>query len=186
MVKAGCLIRIGQTKESKMIESEYLKDNLEIIQKLKKMPTLELFDDKSIQGALQLSKIRTYEPAEQILKEGSFDNRIYFLVSGSVRIEKHGKKLTVLNRAGDVFGEMGVIDGSARSASAYAVDKTVCLATDASYIDRLSGQDRFAFGYILFRVFAESLANRLRFTNEELIKAQEEIIRMKTEKTSSG
>ena len=166
-----------------MIESEYLKDNQAIIQKLKNMPTLELFDEKSLQGALQLSKIRKYQPQERILEEGSFDNRIYFLVSGSVRIEKHGKELTVLKRGGDVFGEMGVIDGSARSASAYAVDETVCLATDASYIDRLSGQDRFAFGSILFRVFAESLANRLRLTNEELIKAQEEIARLKDEKT---
>lgn len=161
-----------------MIESDYLTENHQILQKLKQMPTLELFDEENLQGALKLSKIREYEPGEPILEEGSYDNRIFFLVSGSVKIEKNGKELTVLDRGGDVFGEMGVIDGSARSASAYAVDKTVCLATDISYIDRLSGNDKVAFGYILYRIFAESLANRLRLTSAELIKANTEIMKL--------
>jgi CRP-like cAMP-binding protein len=167
-------------ERDRMIESDYLKDNSGLIQKLKQIPTLEPFDDKDLQGALQLSKIRKYEPGELILEEGSYDNWIYFLVSGKVRIAKHGKELSVLRRKGDVFGEMGVIDGSARSASAYAIDETVCLVIDASYIDRLSGNDRLAFCYILYRVFSECLANRLRLTNEELIKAKQEIARLRS------
>ena len=163
-----------------MIESDYLKDNSTLVQKLRQIPTLELFDEKDLQGALQLSKIRKYEPGELILEEDSYDNWIYFLISGKVRIAKNGKELTILRRIGDVFGEMGVIDGSARSASVYAIDETVCLAMDASYIDRLSGNDKLAFCYILFRVFAERLANRLRLTDEELIKAKEEIARLRS------
>jgi CRP-like cAMP-binding protein len=162
-----------------MIESEYLKDNKDIIRKLKAIPTLQPFDEKSLDGALELSKIRKYAPGETILEEGSYDNWIYLLVSGSFRIAKGNKELNVLKRTGDVFGEMGVIDGSAKSASAYAVEETVCLATDASYIDRLSGNDRIAFCYILYRVFAEILASRLRVTTEELIKAEEDITRFK-------
>lgn len=162
-----------------MIESEYLKDNQATIQKLRLMPTLDLFDEKSLVGALQLSKIRKYEPGELILEEESFDNWIYFLISGKVKIEKAGKELNVLESVGDVFGEMGVIDGSARSASVHAVDETVCLAVDASYIDRLAGKDKVAFGFILYRVFAENLANRLRATSDKLIRAQEEISRLK-------
>ncbi|MBW1765430.1 MAG: Crp/Fnr family transcriptional regulator [Deltaproteobacteria bacterium] len=164
-----------------MIESDYLKDNSDIVQKLRKIPTLEPFDEKDLHGALQLSKIRKYEPGELILGEGLYDCWIYFLVSGKVRVDKQGEALTILKRRGDVFGEMSIIDGSPRSASVYAIDETVCLATDASYIDRLSGNDRIAYCYILFRVFAESLAGRLRLTNEELIRAKEEIARLKRE-----
>jgi CRP-like cAMP-binding protein len=162
-----------------MFESEYLKDNKELIHKLRQMPSLELFDEKSLKGALKLSKIMDYGPGEKILEEDSYDDRIYFLISGQVKIEKGGKELNVLKRAGDVFGEMGVIDGSARSASAYAVDKVVCLAIDASYIDRLTGQDKIAFSYILYRVFSENLAKRLRITSEELIRVKEELSRLK-------
>ena len=163
-----------------MIESDYLKDNSALAEKLRQLPTLKLFNEKDLQGALQLSKIRQYEPGESILEEGSFDSWIYFLISGEVKIVKHGKELTVLRHTGDVFGEMAVIDGSARSASVYAIDETVCLATDASYYNSLSGNDKLGFCYILFRVFSECLANRLRITDEELVKAKEEIARLES------
>jgi len=164
-----------------MIESDYLKDSINFFEKLRKMPTLDAFSEKDLKGLLELSKIRKYKPGDLILEEGQYDCWIYFLVSGKIRVVKHNKDLSVLRRTGDVFGEMGIIDGSPRSASVYAVDETVCLATDASYIDRLSGNDKIAFSYILYRIFSEILANRLRLTSEELIKTKEENERMKGE-----
>ncbi len=164
-----------------MIESDYLKENEELIQKLREIPTLKSFDEKDLKGVLNLSKIRKYEPGELIIEEGQYDNWVYFLVSGKVRIVKDKKELSVLNGSGEVFGEMGVIDGSARSASGDAVDETVCLATDASDVDRLSGNDRLAFCGILYHVFAEILASRLRLTSDELIKARQEIAQLKAQ-----
>ncbi len=169
-----------------MLESDYLKDSAHLVQKLKQISTLKPFDDKDLHGVLKLSKIRKYNPGELILEEGSFDNWIYFLISGKVRVVKGGKDLCLLERTGDVFGEMGVIDGSARSASIYAIDETVCLVTDASYLDRLSGRDKLAFGYVLFRVFSEILANRLRSTTQDLISAKEEIARLRSEDKNFG
>ena len=157
-----------------MIESEYLKDNLAILKKISKIPTLSAFSENDLKGVLELSKIRKYEPGEMIIEEGVFDSWIYFLVSGEVKVVKHENELSILKRTGDVFGEMGIIDGSPRSASIYAVEETVCLATDASYIDRLSGNDKIMFSYVLYRLFAEILANRLRLTSEELIRLKEE------------
>jgi len=162
-----------------MIESDYLKDNINILKKLRKIPTLDAFSEKDLKGLMELSKIRKYEPGELILKENNYDCWIYFLVSGKIRIEKHGKDLSVLERTGAVFGEMGIIDGSPRSASVYAINEAVCLATDISYIDRLSGKDKIAFCYILYRIFSEILANRLRETSEELIKVKKENERLK-------
>ena len=134
-----------------MIESDYLEDNIKFVQKLGQMPTLEPFGEEDLKGLLRLSKIRKYEPGELILEDGFYDCWIYFLVSGKVRVVKHGEELRILSRTGDVFGEMGTIDGSPRSASVYAVNETVCLATDASHIDRLSGNDKLAFCYVLYR-----------------------------------
>jgi len=164
-----------------MIESDYLKDNINYVERLRKMPSLADFSEKDLKGILEMSKIRKYEPDEVILEEGVFDCWIYFLVSGKIKVIKHDESLSVLSRTGDVFGEMGIIDGSPRSASVCAIDETVCLATDASYIDRLSGNDRAAFSSILYRIFSQILANRLRITSEELIKAKEEIDRLKGE-----
>jgi CRP-like cAMP-binding protein len=80
-------------------------------------------------------------------------------LDGKVCIVKNDKEIRVIYRSGDIFGEMGIIDGSARSASVYAIDETLCLSTDVSYIDRLSGNNKTAMAYILYKVFAEFLAS---------------------------
>ncbi len=161
-----------------MMESDYLKDNDKFLEKLRQIPTLEAFSEENLKGFLYLSKVRKYQPGEWILEEGFFDSRVYFLISGKVAVVKHGEDLRVLSHTGDIFGEMGVIDGGPRSASIYAVNETVCLATDASYIDRVSGSERMAFCYVLYRIFSEILANRLRRTSEALVQAKEEIKRL--------
>jgi CRP-like cAMP-binding protein len=38
--------------------------------------------------------------------------------------------------SGDIFGEMGIIDGSARSASIQAATKSLVLAIDGSVVNR--------------------------------------------------
>lgn len=157
-----------------MIESDYLRDNISYVERLRKMPYLADFSEKDLKGILELSKIRKYDPGEVILEEGSYDCWIYFLISGKIKVAKHNESLSILRRTGDVFGEMGIIDGSPRSASVSAIDETVCLATDSSFIDRLTGEDKIAFSCILYRVFSEILANRLRLTSEELIMAKED------------
>lgn len=74
-----------------------------------------------------------------------------------------------------------LLDSTARSASIYAMSETVCLATDASYLDRLADNDRIAFTCILYHVFAELLSNRLRAMDEELVKVKEENLSLKSQ-----
>ncbi|MBW1899774.1 MAG: hypothetical protein JRI61_12035, partial [Deltaproteobacteria bacterium] len=54
-----------------------------------------------------------------------------------------------------------------------------CLTTDSTYIKRLSGKDRVAFCYILFRGISGVLADRLNETDNALVKAKAEISRLK-------
>ncbi len=156
-----------------MIESDYLKQTDKLMIDLRKIPTLKSFDEKELNMLLNMSKIRKFKQGEPICKEGHHDSWVYFLVNGKVQIVKRDKDLMVLERRGEVFGEMGPIDGSPRSASVYAVENTICLATDAFYIDKLKGQDKIAFGYVLYRLFAEILARRLRVSNRKLVKVKE-------------
>ena len=44
-----------------------------------------------------------------------------------------------------------------------------CIAVDTEYVDKLTGNDKLAFGYIMYRVFSEILADRLRSLTKELI-----------------
>ncbi len=159
-----------------MIESKYLKENIENIQRLMTIQALRHFETRNLGKLLRLSKIRQYEDGEQIIQEGDMDPWLYFLLSGKIRITKEGEEIGTISRKGEIFGEMRIIDDQSRSASVYAIGKTVCLAVDTSAKNRLSTSDekdeRLDFLLLLYRIFAEYMTARLRLTNEELIRAK--------------
>lgn len=162
-----------------MIESKYLKENLENIQKLMAIPALKNFETRSLGKLLRLSKVRQYEDGERVIQEGDLDPWLYFLLSGKIRISKENLEIGTIDRKGEIFGEMRIIDSLSRSASVYAVGQTICLAVDTSAKDRLSAEDsvdeRLDFLLLLYRIFAEYMSIRLRLTNDELIKAKKRI-----------
>lgn len=155
-----------------MQETTFLENNSSIVENLKKMPVLASFEDQELNRLLEMSKIRKYKPGECIVEEGRSDTWLYFLMYGKVRISKGGKELAVLTHKGEVFGEMGALDSSRRSASAHALTDSVCLATDIFYLEKLTGNEKLAFGYVFYRLVSEILSRRLRQTTEALIKAQ--------------
>jgi CRP/FNR family transcriptional regulator/CRP/FNR family cyclic AMP-dependent transcriptional regulator len=107
------------SKESNMNELQFLANT-------------ELFNDLTeAQLALISQDIvpRQYEQGEVIFREGDPGEVLYMVQSGQVRIfinSLDGSETSVIlfGRAGDIFGELAVIDGLPRSATAVALDKT--------------------------------------------------------------
>ncbi|MDA8137074.1 MAG: cyclic nucleotide-binding domain-containing protein [Desulfobacteraceae bacterium] len=161
-----------------MIESKYLKENIENIQRLMSIQALKHFETRNLGKLLRLSKIRQYADGEQIIQEGDMDPWLYFLLSGKIRIVKEGEEIGTLSKKGEIFGEMRIIDDQSRSASVFAVGDTVCLAVDTSAGKRMDSTDekeaRLDFLLLLYRIFSEYISARLRLTNEELVKAKRE------------
>ena len=161
-----------------MIESKYLKENIENIQRLMTIQALKHFETRNLGKLLRLSKIRQYEDGEQIIQEGDMDPWLYFMLSGKIRIVKGGEEIGTISKKGEIFGEMRIIDDQSRSASVFAAGQTVCLAVDTSAKNRLSTSEekdeRLDFLLLLYRIFAEYITARLRLTNEELVKARRE------------
>lgn len=150
-----------------------------LIAKIRSIPMLSPFSERDLKGLLKLSRMIRYAPGDRIIEEGQLDDRIYFLIQGEVRVEKKGEPIGVLRRTGDLFGEMGIIDGSPRSASIVATNEVVCLIVDVSYMDRLEGHEKTAFNAVLYRLFAEILCDRLRAMDEKIISLNEENSRLK-------
>ena len=100
-----------------MIESKYLKENIENIQRLMTISALKHFETRNLGKLLRLSKIRQYEDGETIIQEGDLDPWLYFLLSGEVEVSKEGEAITRLSKKGEIFGEMRVIDDQIRSAT---------------------------------------------------------------------
>lgn len=152
-----------------MQETDFLRENQRVLNDIKKFEIFEPFQEEELRNLMTMSKIRRYTPGEVIFKQGSADTWLYFLIYGKVKLMKDLKPVALLQRRGDVFGEMGAIACAPRSASAVADGDTVCLATDIYYIEQLTGTDKMAFGYVIYRVFAGVLADRLRATTEDLL-----------------
>ena len=67
--------------------------------------------------------LATIAPGEVIFAAGDKGDKMYVIRSGEVDIEIDGKVIETLS-AGGIFGEMALIDGSPRAATARA--KTAC------------------------------------------------------------
>ena len=159
-----------------MLETKYLQENVKNIQLLMTIPGLRHFEARKLGGLLRLSRIRQYEPGETIIEEGADDPWLYFLLNGSVKVVKDGVVIAMLEKAGELFGEMRLIAGGQRSASVQALKRTCCLAVDISARDRLhQNDDRTDLLLFLYRMFAEYTSARLKLTNDELIQCKKRL-----------
>jgi CRP-like cAMP-binding protein len=108
---------------------------------------------------------------------------VYILFSGEVKIEKNGKEIARLDETGSTFGELAAIDGKSRSASVEAVGPTVCLAIDTSFMNETAEPlEQALFVSILYKLFAEVIAQHLRSANEELVRVRSELEALKRSK----
>ncbi len=163
-----------------MLESKYLKDDIKNIERLFAIPALKHFEARDLSKLLRLSKIRQYKDGEVIIEQNEIDEWFYFLLSGKVRISKDGADIATISRAGEVFGEMSLIDGLSRSSSVYAVGDTSCLSVDTASKQRLASDlDAANLLNLLYKVASEYVSLRLRLTNENLTAAQKVIKRLK-------
>ena len=175
-----------------MIESKYLKDNVQNIQRLMGIPGLKEFETRNLAKLLRLSKIREYENGEMIIREGDNDPWLYFLLSGRLTIKKNGIEIARIDQVGEIFGEMRVIDSLSRSASVFADGKVLCLGVDTSAQGRVGSinteerDERLDFLLLLYRIFSEYMSIRLRAVNDELIKAKIEAQVLLDNKNGNG
>jgi CRP-like cAMP-binding protein len=159
-----------------MQESPYLEGQGFLVHKLQRLPFLGSLSDRYIKQILRLSKIRTFEDGEIITPEGAYDTWVYILFSGAVRVVKHGKEIARIEEIGGAFGELAAIDGKSRSASVQAIGPTVCLAIDASFMSEAAEPlEQALFVSVIYRLFTEVIAQRLRTSNEELVRVRSEL-----------
>ena len=100
-----------------------------------------------------------FEEDEKVSRGGLFKqaSRMYFLAEGEVALTIAGKPLDIV-KAGEVFGEMAVISGQPRSASATARSEGVAHSMDAGELQNVIGSNP-EFGLML----ASVMYDRLRF-----------------------
>jgi len=103
-----------------------------------------------------LGQPETAPAGQPFFEEGQASDRMYLLGEGEVRLIRAGKPLDVI-RPGEIFGEMAVITGQRRTASAVARSACSALSLDAEQFERaIENKPEFAL------MLMDMLVNRLR------------------------
>ena len=83
---------------------------------------------------------REYAPGEVLFREGESGDVMFVIQSGSVRISKHVadyEKVLATLGPGEFFGEMAILNGKPRTATATVVVKARCLLIEAPTLEEM-------------------------------------------------
>ena len=148
----------------------------------------------------QVETNKTYVDGQIIFEEGSSGDGVYVVQSGKIEISRKvgGEKMVIeILHPGEIFGELGFISTTTRSATARALGATTIGMIDRTFIDQELNKLSASFKEILSR-----LVTRLKMTSEYLnwarkdprvpkvlsltIKTRESLIKAYTENASGG
>lgn len=109
----------------------------------------------------ELLSRKVFYAGDVVFREGDEGNFAYLVESGAIEIFKtmEGERVSLSTFSkGEIFGEMALVDNSARMASAMAVEETgVVVITRVMFEKRLRPSDKFVKG--LIRVLVTNLRN---------------------------
>jgi CRP-like cAMP-binding protein len=94
---------------------------------LGRVALFEGLDQRSLSPLAEASSEAEFADGDALVIQGQVGTGLFVVVSGGVRVTMHGEDVTQLG-PGDYLGELAVIDREPRSASAFAVGPTTCLA----------------------------------------------------------
>jgi flavin reductase (DIM6/NTAB) family NADH-FMN oxidoreductase RutF len=123
---------------------------------LASVPVFSSLSPEMLRPILESGEEHRYEAGETIVLEGEPGSELFVILEGEVRIERGGRALKTFS-SGEFFGELAVLDGRARSASAVAVTDVRCLTVSRQTLRRALAAEPAAAWAML-----EVLAGRLR------------------------
>jgi len=107
-----------------------------------------------------------FSPGEVVFREGEEAQGLYLIASGTIRLSAtgpNGETIIATVGAGDVLGELGVLDGERRSARAIAIGMCCAFFVPAEpFLDILESSPA-----VCLRLMA-MLTKRLRYANGRL------------------
>jgi len=134
---------------------------------LAEVSLFQLLDDEERTTLAEILDVRHYDKGDTIFSYGDAGDALYIVRSGSVEVfveNTEGEKIILAeNLPGDLFGEISLMDGGARTATAVAIDDAELLTLDRADLLELITQHPHAAMDLL-----TVMGRRLRATDEML------------------
>ncbi len=89
------------------------------VSSLKNTPLFADVDDDKLAKVATFATLESAAEGKTIIREGGFSNDFYIIEDGTVTVEREGERVADLG-PGDFFGEQGLLEKQARSATVVA------------------------------------------------------------------
>jgi CRP/FNR family cyclic AMP-dependent transcriptional regulator len=128
-------------------------------------------DDDELALVANVCAQESFVSGQYVFREGEDGNQLYLIAEGQVRISRDvpgsGEEAFAVLKAGALFGEMAVFDGTERSTHAIATGGATVLTITRSDFETLLDLNR-ELAYKVLWACVRLLSSRLRSTNDSL------------------
>ena len=156
--KSGLDLAAELTRVHQKLRQRYARiDQQEQFATLRRLKFFHEFSHAEIWEVLRASNWQDYAGAEEIVKEGEMDDRFYVVVAGECVVERHGRRLGVLE-SGDCFGETSYVQGAKRTATVKANGAVTVLKVSSTLLEQVSASCQLRFN----REFLRGMISRLQ------------------------
>ena len=134
---------------------------------LENIPLFSVLGKEELDAISRLAVTRNYPKNSIIINEGDHTDSLYVILSGKVKIfltdDQQKEVIVAIQREGDYFGELALLDEAPRSASVMTMEPCSLLIVSRSAFERhLAGDPKLAISLM------RGLAARLRATTENV------------------
>jgi CRP-like cAMP-binding protein len=123
--------------------------------------------EEQLKQILPLMEKEEYKPNDDIIVEGTPNDRIRFILEGRVAVVKHDLILSEFSE-GDAFGEMEVLDVMPSAATIKALTGTSVMSISNKSLREIYKLDVHSFSLIIMNL-ARDLSRRLRKMNDKAV-----------------
>jgi CRP/FNR family transcriptional regulator len=121
-------------------------DDAFAIEALRRCALFARADEETLEACASQLRVRRFKRAETIFHQGDPGDSLFIIEEGSVKIvlpSPEGEEAAIIATLsrGDFFGELAIIDGAYRSATAVAVEATSTLVLRREPLERLVDTD---------------------------------------------
>jgi len=146
----------------------------EVVEFLKRLDLFNGVPESVLSQVAQLCRARTYQPGETIIKIREPSENFYLIKDGTVQVTTNpaaangdavdGDWVRLTLGTGQMFGEMGLVDKGARSATVRAVSQVQVYAINCQQFLAICDQSP-VLGYRVMHNIAADLSFKLRQRN---------------------
>ncbi len=161
------------------INRNLLGENMELFQLLREVNFLKSVSNDTINEILKVVKVHQYSSGNIIIKEGTLGSSLFIIQSGRVEVVKtiashteHENVVLKEIKMADFFGEMSLLDENLRSASVWAVTKTIIVELEREDFKRICANNF----QIMFDL-AVTVTNRMRVSNERYLELRNKLVK---------